>query len=433
MPLGKSVSSRGASGSLLKADDMGKCEVCEGSIEGSITPGTLDTSWPWISLRIPTDTASVFSASSDDASEVSTPRREDVTPRGVQGLQWPESASDRLESDIEDDMFVLSPTPSQVPSLQDELDPGGPHLPPWNAQRFRFWKVHMMAARSGGQVELYYDLMTGGSVAVKHLPRSRLRDSPQSYQEAWPGEVENPWKEIEIMMRFGMPGPEQLPGVCRSLGAFRTESGDGMLVSEYLPGGDLFDIAAKLGEPGYDREQHVYPIVISLIQAVRALHVRGIAHGDISLENALLRYGSQVVLIDFAMAVTENVEMATGHRGKPSYMAPEMFVQQSYDALAADVFSCGVCAYALAMGSYPWSSTRPNACLAFMFAQRFGLTELLQRRRLATSNRQRVPIASCMTPGFHQILAGMLKMDPAKRPKFHHLDWVQKYGDAFGW
>ena len=33
-----------------------------------------------------------------------------------------------------------------------------------------------------------------------------------------------------------MPGPEQLPGVCRSLGAFRTESGDGMLVSEYLPG-----------------------------------------------------------------------------------------------------------------------------------------------------------------------------------------------------
>ena len=59
MPLGKSVSYR-ASGSLLKADNMGKCEVCEGSNEGSITPGTLDTSWPWISLRIPTDTASVF-------------------------------------------------------------------------------------------------------------------------------------------------------------------------------------------------------------------------------------------------------------------------------------------------------------------------------------------------------------------------------------
>ena len=63
----------------------------------------------------------------------------------------------------------------------------------------RFWKVHMMAARSGGQVELYHDLMTAGTVAVKHLPRSRLRDSPQAYQEAWPGEVENPWKEIEIM------------------------------------------------------------------------------------------------------------------------------------------------------------------------------------------------------------------------------------------
>eukprot|EP00913_Durusdinium_trenchii_P019726 g18544.t1 len=100
-------------------------------------------------------------------------------------------------------------------------------------------------------------------------------------------------------------------------------------------GGDLFDIAAKLGDPGIEREQQIYPIVVSLMQAVRALHVRGIAHGDISLENALLRYGSQVVLIDFAMAVTENVEAATGHRGKPSYMAPEMFVQRNWQVRAA--------------------------------------------------------------------------------------------------
>ena len=41
---------------------------------------------------------------------------------------------------------------------------------------------------------------------------------------------------LHLRMRFGMPGPEQLPGVCHSLGAFRTENGDGMLVSEYLPG-----------------------------------------------------------------------------------------------------------------------------------------------------------------------------------------------------
>ena len=77
--------------------------------------------------------------------------------------------------------------------------------------------------------------------------------------------------------------------------------------SSGMSGGDLFDIAAKLGEPGAEREQQVgdrsralfradsqvYPMVMSLIHAVRSLHVRGIAHGDISLENALLR-GSQV-------------------------------------------------------------------------------------------------------------------------------------------
>lgn len=398
----------------LSVEDMGKCGGC-------ITEAVLERSWPWIQLRIPSDDASVAS------SEVSEGAREEPH------VPWPDSEED-FESRYRQESLVSSPTPSQVPSLE-ELDPGGPggpYLPPWNAQRFRFWKVLMMAARSGGQVELYVDLMTAGMVAVKHLPRSRLRDSPQAYQEAWPGEVENPWKEIEIMTRFGMPGPEQLPGICHSFGTFRTEQGDGMLVSEYLPGGDLFDIAAKLGDPGIEREQQIYPIVISLMQAVRALHVRGIAHGDISLENALLRYGSQVVLIDFAMAVTENVEAATGHRGKPSYMAPEMFVQRCYDGLAADVFSCGVCAYALAMGSYPWSSTRPNACLAFMFAQRFGLTELLQRRRL-TASRKRAPIASYMSPTFQQLLVSLLKMDPARRPKFHHLSWDLQKTESFSW
>ncbi|OLP92550.1 Serine/threonine-protein kinase GIN4, partial [Symbiodinium microadriaticum] len=293
-------------------------------------------------------------------------------------------------------------------------------LPPWNPQRFRFWKVHMLAARSGGQVELYLDFMTGGTVAVKHLPHSRLRDSPQAYHEAWPGEVENPWKEIEIMLRFGFPGPDQLPGVARSFGAFCTARGDGMLVSEYLPGGDLFDIAAKLDEPGYKRELQVVPIIMSLIQGVRALHARGVAHGDISLENALLKSGSQVVLVDFAMAVTENLDAATGRRGKPSYMAPEMFTQRTYDARAADVFACGVCAYALAMGSYPWVSTRPGACLAFVFAQRFGLQALMQRRRLAaTPRRPRTPIGECMSPAFRQNLVHMMAMDAARRPKLH--------------
>lgn len=65
-----------------------------------------------------------------------------------------------------------------------------------------------------------------------------------------------------LRMRFGMPGADQLPGVCHSFGAFRTESGDGMLVSEYLPGttisricrscfgGNQFDWSTTVGSSG---------------------------------------------------------------------------------------------------------------------------------------------------------------------------------------
>jgi len=57
MPLGKSILSGRGGRNLLK-DEMGKCEGCEGGM--GITGAVLDTSWPWIQLRIPTDTASVF-------------------------------------------------------------------------------------------------------------------------------------------------------------------------------------------------------------------------------------------------------------------------------------------------------------------------------------------------------------------------------------
>ena len=74
---------------------------------------------------------------------------------------------------------------------------------------------------------------------------------------------------------------------------------------------------------------------------VTRLHARGIAHGDISAENAIIRTGEgegEVALLDFAMAIHDtDLSAVTGARGKLMYRAPETLGEGAiYDARAAD-------------------------------------------------------------------------------------------------
>jgi serine/threonine protein kinase len=329
--------------------------------------------------------------------------------------------------DINDVHFVTPEDAKKGCELRlcDDLQPrqvSNDVLPPWDAQRYRFERVIMPAPQSGGQVELHLDRMTGQTVAVKRFPHVWLRDSPQAYNEAYPETLENPWQELEVSQSFGRPGAEHLAGVCFFHGAFRCANGDAVLASEYLPGGDLFELASNLGPPGPQRERQAWPMVMSLLDTVLALHKRGVAHGDVSLENIMLRRvpnsnAKQVVLVDFGMTVSGNLSKATGTRGKPSYQAPEMFLQECYDARSADLFACGVVAYALAVGSYPWNSTRPGRCFAFDYAQKFGLEAFLQRRKISTGDNSniKVPVGTILSSEYTRVMLRLLDFNPSRR------------------
>lgn len=332
--------------------------------------------------------------------------------------QEPSAAEVWLHRMLQGQEVEAAAVASSAPTPRSDLRNAG-FLQTWSEQRFRFWRVLMLAPRSGGQIELHIDRMTGMTVAVKHVPQVRIRESPQAYNRAFPEDLENPWQEIDVAQRLSQGYP--CPGICRCYGAFMTAKGDAMLVTEYVPGGDLFEIANQLGDPGPMREQQVWPIVCSLLEAVLALHARGVAHGDVSLENTLMRPGtSQVALVDFGMAVTSELDATRGIRGKPSYQAPEMWTHATYDARAADIFACGVAAYALAVNSYPWSSTRPGACLAFDYMQRHGLQALLQRRRVPATgvDKPRPHVIACMSPRYCRLVTALLDLDPSRRMRW---------------
>jgi len=299
-------------------------------------------------------------------------------------------------------------------------DPDDAGLPFIDERRFQFERVLTNAPRCGGQIELHWDRERETTVAIKRVPFSRLRGSHKEFRKAFPYEQEDPWQEFGSLRRLGGTGPERLPGVCACYGVYRDFAGDGLAVSEFLPDGDLFTYASTLPPPGPEREEMVWPIIESVLGTVRHLHAGGLAHGDVSLENALIRRcpgGKDLVyLTDFGMAVTGDLAAAQGVRGKPSYQAPEMHMEVQYDARLADLFACGVLAYALAIGNYPWSSTRPapESCQAFAFAQGHGLEELLARRRIKVGNA-RATVNEVLSPRMRRLLLVLLDFDPPRR------------------
>lgn len=290
-------------------------------------------------------------------------------------------------------------------------------LQPFDSNRFQFQSVLMENLRGGSRIELYLDADTGMIVACKRIPSRWLRESSQAFLSG-SAEAENPWQELGLTQRLGSPqlGLVQ-QGVIACHGAFSDVSGDAMLVMEFLSGGDLFALVGSMGPPGPAREAKAWPLVRSLLMAVLSLHGHGVAHGDVSCENALLRGpNSQVVLIDFEFALDKNLERAVGSRGKPSYQAPEMHSQLPYDARAADLFACGVTAFCLAVGNYPWASTRPGKCSAFSYLMSHGVQAFLDKKliRLADGTRG-PPVRDLLSPEYMELLSILLNPAPSRR------------------
>lgn len=92
-------------------------------------------------------------------------------------------------------------------------------------------------------------------------------------------------------------------------------------------------------------------------------------------------------LIDFSMAVPGQ-KVTCGHRGKPSYQAPEMALSAFYDSFALDCFALGVVLFSSACRLYPWLSTIRGRCKCFDYVSEHGLRRFLKTRGWAKRQRK---------------------------------------------
>lgn len=281
-------------------------------------------------------------------------------------------------------------------------------IKPWESGNFRYVKKIEDAARNHGRVDLMNGSTYNRAMAVKKMPNSWVEKGPKEFAKKHPSECECPWRSLAILVELTKQG---FNATCQLLDVFRDDHYT-YAVSELAAGGDLFSWCLNHPVPTADRESEMLPLVAQTFSAVEWLHALGIAHRDLSLENILLLGANttkapRVKIIDFGMAHVGRMcpTATTLGPGKPSYQAPELHLKREYDGFLADAFSLGVVVYAMALGNYPWQSTKPGRSRVFDWISCHGILPFLQRREMA----------QCFSEDLIELMAALLQTQPAQR------------------
>jgi len=232
-----------------------------------------------------------------------------------------------------------------------------------------------------GAVVLGTDLCTGEQVAVKLIPDGRMKPASLEREVAMLRRLSEAGHPALLHFHAHVRPNEAKAGEIKAkdpstLPITKPLSACHALVMEACRGGELFEYVVKSDGLAEDESA---PLFGQLVDAVRAAHFLGIAHRDLKLENVLLcgKTGEpdarQIKLIDWGLAHQHAFapdggvvpEMLHSRCGSRSYMAPEVTNRQissvrGYNGFLADVWSLGVCLFAIHLGFFPFEQADPE-------------------------------------------------------------------------
>jgi 5'-AMP-activated protein kinase catalytic alpha subunit len=127
-------------------------------------------------------------------------------------------------------------------------------------------------------------------------------------------------------------------------------------VMELCSGGDLFSYIKKRRRLKEDVARFFFRQIIEGLAYVH--NVKLVVHRDIKLENILLDATGNVKICDFGVSRQLKTEKQVMHEqcGTPAYIAPEILKDQGYSGFKVDMWSAGVCLYAMLIGSVPFKA-----------------------------------------------------------------------------
>ncbi len=212
----------------------------------------------------------------------------------------------------------------------------------------RYQVTQVIGAGGFGETFLAEDthMPSRRSCVIKQL--KPITNDPQTYQMI----QQRFEREAATLENLGK-NSDQIP----ELYAYFSENGQFYLVQEWIHGQTLRQIVQA---QGYQSENTVRKILVSLLSVLEYIHSKGIIHRDIKPDNIILRsLDSKPVLIDFG-AVKETIRSVVtspGYAtqsmviGTPGYMSSEQALGRP--VYATDIYSLAMTAIYLLTGKHP--------------------------------------------------------------------------------
>lgn len=149
----------------------------------------------------------------------------------------------------------------------------------------------------------------------------------------------------------------RVPGLIEFFGAYHVpESGQISIVLEYMDGGSLADVLAKVGKIP---ENVLSKITGKVLMGLLYLHKnKHLVHRDIKPANILMNLEGEPKITDFGISAFIDSTLAVCHTflGTVTYMSPERINNEPY-SFPADIWSLGLALVECATGQYPYDAS----------------------------------------------------------------------------
>ena len=238
-----------------------------------------------------------------------------------------------------------------------------PHQPPSRSVRVGKWSVDVTSLLGRGAFGSVYTASdtegAGEAVAAKVIEASLMT-----------------WEKILHEVRL-LSKVAHHEGIIGMHGAHEVANANGRCVVILMELGtsNLLELLTRKSVLAKAEALRMFREVVS---AVEFLHTQRIAHRDLKLENVLLSASSSCKLTDFGLAheyvgerdfepcavpgrPSEGVggwrerEVLYDVCGSKSYVAPEVLLKLGYEGYSADVWSLGICLFAMLTGFFPFT------------------------------------------------------------------------------
>ncbi|KAF7495976.1 CBL-interacting serine/threonine-protein kinase 13 [Sarcoptes scabiei] len=136
-------------------------------------------------------------------------------------------------------------------------------------------------------------------------------------------------------------------------------------------GGNLYKFLKKRGSLIDEQSCKLY--YAQILSGINHMHLVGIAHRDIKLQNVLLCSNKSSISGDYLLVVTDfglsksvpdRSKLQRSICGTPIFMAPELLLHQPYDAFAVDIWALGISLYMMLSMDVPFDYQKPEKIVA---------------------------------------------------------------------